>query len=54
MSLTSSSEVWMTYMTLQGDGKGRMECGTCGVRAGGTSLYAEGVLCAVTFCLLRS
>lgn len=34
----------MTYMTLQGDGRGREECGACGVRAGGRSLYAEGML----------
>lgn len=43
ISATSFSEVWMTAMTLQGDADGSLDCGACGVRAGGTGLYAEGV-----------
>lgn len=47
----------MTAMTLQGDADGTLDCGACGVRAGGTGLYAEGmhhpVLPAIFYFSLR-
>lgn len=37
-------QVWMTNVTLQGNGGAQQECEWCGLRATEASVYAEGVL----------
>lgn len=43
----------MTSMTLQGDSDGNLDCGACGVRAGGNGMFAEGMHCRQGFPGLR-
>lgn len=41
----SDAEVWMTGVTLQGNGDGQRDCSSCGLLVGSdASVYAEGVL----------
>jgi hypothetical protein len=41
--LKTESKMWMTAVTLQGDGDGVDDCDTCGVCSGG-QVYAEGAM----------
>ena len=44
-------ELWMTNVTLQGNGDGALDCYTCGLDLWSSAVYAEGAIYSYCACM---